>query len=127
MPSIPADSIQSPGATVDVVAMLLSVSRSLPSPRITPSSPVRAMRAPAAAEASSRSCARDTPRPTVTTRPTRPPGTASGESGTTPSADPAAINADSTPERCSTRRIGTLRTIPGSAERRRAGPRPRAA
>ena len=82
-----------PRATDEVVAMLLRVSAPRPSPRTTPSSPVRAMRAPAAADASSSSCARDTPRPTVTTRPTRPAGTASGEPGTTPSAEPAPIRA----------------------------------
>ncbi len=47
------------------------------------------MRAPAAAEASRRSWALDTERPTTTTRPTRPAGTARGEPATTPSSAPA--------------------------------------
>ena len=118
MPSIPADSIRSPRATDEVVAMLFSTSAPWPSPRTTPSSPVRAIRAPAAAEASSRSCARETPRPTVTTRPTSPAGTASGEPGATPSDDPAPISALWAPARCSSSRIGTL------PQRRREGPNP---
>src|SRR5215472_14701531 len=116
MPSIPADSIRSPRATDEVVAMLFKTRPPWPSPRTTPSSPVRAMRAPAAAEASSRSWALETPWPTVTTRPTRPAGTASGEPGTTPSAEPAPMRTLCDPARCSSSRIGTLPTTPGSAD-----------
>ena len=96
--------------------MLFSSMPPRPSPRTTPSSPVRAIRAPAAAEASRRSCAREMPRPTVTTRPTRPPGTASGEPGTTPWPEPAPTIALYVPERRSTSSRGTLATTWGSAE-----------
>src|SRR5262245_5462348 len=115
MPSMPADSTASPARTVEVIGTLFRRSPPRPSPRTTPSSPVRTIRAPAAAEESVRSCARESECPTETMRPTRPSATASGEPETAPSLAPTAMSALWSPARRSSRTTGAVATTFGSA------------